>query len=771
MKSLPRIVAFAVMCLCACLTAQDVIVYANAPFAAAELQKFIELSCGKKLPIVEEKYFEGGKDAFYVGQTRFAEEHGVDFSSFLSEEWLYRSKGKDIILGGHSVNGNEYAVWHFLENEFGIRWYTFESTYIPKHRRLSFGKLDRHGRPAFLERQVYSYPWLQGFATECLQNNVIFERRNRINAGWSPVRLSRQTGHCHSFYDYVDPKIYFKDHPEYFSMGSDGKRFYADHRANSQLCLSNPEVAEVATKHLLEYIAKDRSTLPKEQWPTMYDISQLDSTNVMCLCPNCKLIAEAEGSESALVLMFVNKVAGNIAQQFPEITLRTFAYVSTEKAPKTIRPAPNVQIRWCDVFTKSDCYRPLRSEYNKKQYEEIEGWRAKGARLSVWDYWNMIISGPYFTPPRVETMVDAISSDMQYFSSAGVEMIFIEAETRQFDNSQNFYDLQFWLAAQLMDDPRKDAEELIDDFMANHYGPAAGKMKEALKMLRDAVREVKEPLPYILCPARKYQTAEFLFKFYGLLKQAQAQTNEGSDYMMRVNKELITPLAVMLTQFGTGDTQNTVQGVLSEAQRKTFVAEYLKYRIERITKYASKDKQESLTKAAKDDANKYGIVLKIPEKFKDYPTDKIRHLAFPDFGSSVIDETSETGRALVSTPEGKETKHIMKKQIGGYFPTDFGVYDYPSKRGIKMNIRDIPQDEKYHWYNLGKFDIGKRSVVWGFFWRMEVRLSHLYTQADGVADYNTWDFWVSVRITGPAYVANSTSENCIYLDQVVLIKK
>ena len=741
--------------------AQNVIVHANAEYAASELYVHLKKICDQEYSIVAEAEFAGDKPAFYVGQTAFAKKQGIDVASFAPEEWLYCTKDGNVILTGHELNGAEYAVWHFLENELGVRWFTFESTYIPKREKLTFGELNKRGKPAFLERQIYSASWRHGLQQKLLAQNIEFERRNRLNERWSPVRLSKQANHCHSFYDYVNPDVYFKEHPEYFSMNAEGKRYHGKDRAFGQLCLSNPEVAQVAVKHLREFIAKDRATLPKEKWPVMYDISQLDNTYDICQCPECKKITDAEGGDSALVVLFVNRVAEAIADEYPEVILRTFAYVSTEKAPKTYRPAKNVLIRWCDVYTRSDCYRPLTSKYNVRQQELVEGWRKLGAHLALWDYWNMDIDGPYFTPPRVETMVDAIAPDMKYFRSSGFDMLFIEGETYQFRNPQNFYDLQYWVGTHLMEEPDLDPEALIADFMEKHYGPAAAPMREALEMVRNAIRNVPESMPYIIRSLREYQTPQFVKSFYDLLKQARACTEEGSDYRFRVEKELLTPMAVMMT--------NT--GFVTAERRKELLEEYKTYRTARIEKYAAPDKKPALEKALQLDLAKYGFEAIVPEQFKQYSADKIRLIAFPNFASSEPDPDSVTGRALASPPEAPNNMHIMKQQAGNLKPNWFGAYDYPTKRSVQLKLDDIPQDEKYHWHRIGKFEIGKRSIIWGFFWRMDVKLDSFWSPADGAPDFNTWTVWISAKITGPAYVKDSKKENRIFLDQVILVKE
>lgn len=747
------------------MSGQEVIVHAKLPSAAGELQQYLQQITGRRFPVIEEEKFDRKLPAFYVGHTRFARKNGIDFTSFAPEEYLYRSAGKNLILGGHRFNGNDYAVWKFLENELGVRWYTFESTFVPRRKTLAFGKLNRRGKPAFSERDIYAKKWAHGLAPRWSAEYTRLERRNRLTRGnRSPVILSALPGFCHTFYEYVKPEKYFRSHPEYFSMNGKGKRFHGSSkdRSGGQLCLSNPEVARVASEQLITFIRQDRSRLPKEKWPTMYDISQCDSTYEICLCPECKKLTAAEGSESALVVTFLNRIAKRIGKEYPEITLRTFAYISTGKAPKTLRAAGNVLIRWCDVYGFSDCYRPLNSPHNAAQKKELDAWKKQGARIGVWDYWNMDMDGAYFTPPRVETIVDAIAPDIRYFRSSGVEMVFVEAECTQFINPQNFYDLHFYLGSQLLDEPDKDENVLIADFLKNHYGPAGGKMREVLDRIRSAVRNEKNAMFYVSNrPFREYQTGTFLRQVYEKLKEAHTLTPPGSDWRYRVEKEMITPIGTILSN----------PHIKTGLDRKKLLREYKALRLARIEKYADPKKKTGLIRRLETDVAKYGFEAEIPEQFKKYFPDRIRLLAYPDFVRSVPDPDSVTGRTYPAPREKEDRRHVLKPQVAGYLPTYFGVYDYESRKSAMLRLKEIPQDEKYHWYKVGRFEIGKRSVLWGFFWLTQIPLSQLWTPADGLKDFNIWTFWISVKVTGPAYVKNSTRPNQICLDQVILVKE
>ncbi|MBE6370914.1 MAG: DUF4838 domain-containing protein [Lentisphaerae bacterium] len=748
---------FLILLCCGWLSAQEPvnIVHKGSVRIAEELAVYLKLSLDRPCRIFEEKDFPGGP-AFYVGPTEYAARQGFKAGSFLPGGWAYKSIGKNVVLTGHPHEGTANAVYNFLENELGVRWYTFESTFIPKSVRKDFSGLDRSGCPAFGMRGIYSPPWNQ--KVKNVSDIWRFYARNRLNMYGSLDCPANVRSNCHNFYDYVSPEKYFKTHPEYFSMNENGERFHGKKRYGGQLCMTNPEVADIAAATLESFILSDRKKLSPQKLRNIYDISQLDNTSWLCLCPQCKALSEKEGSDAALVLTFINRIARKIAVKYPEVTIRTFAYVSSEKAPHTIRPEKNVLIQICDLYTRSDCYRPLTHPNNAERRKIFDSWKEKGARIAVWDYWNMASpNGPEFNPPRVETMIDAIPGDLRYLKRIGAVDYFTEAEVDFFSNIPNFYDLQFWLGMKLLEDPARDENALIADFMKHHYGPAEKPMTDFLNLLRRAVREEKATLVYIFNPVREYQTSAFLKQCYAHLQSARKLTEPGTPYRLRVEKEMITPLAVMIANGKTGFAV------------KQLAEEYRQCRLGQIEAYAADKAKAGLKKKLDKDLERMTLVLDIPEKFKDIPADRIRQFAWPSFSGVVSEPESPLGKAM-SSPE-KETagrKHLLKPQAGGLLPVSFGVYDNETKKGIAMTITPIPQDEKYHWYKVGRFEFGKQSFLWAWFWHRNANLRSVWTNADGLTGFNTWNVWISVRITGPAYVKGSQKKNAVLLDRVVL---
>jgi hypothetical protein len=316
--------------------------------------------------------------------------------------------------------------------------------------------------------------------------------------------------------------------------------------------------------------------------------------------------------------------------------------------------------------------------------------------------------------------------------------------------------------------------------MSGCYGPAAPAMEEFLSLLRQSVKNEKQPLYYIFNPVRTYTDGAFLEKVYKLLKQAQAAVPPGSDYYRRIQQEKITPLAVIINNPQYDFLQRT------RLKKEDLVAEYRVARLSRIEQAGvpaerQKNDKEQLEK---DIA---GMLLEIPVPDHLKECKKIMKFAWMQMSESStskieIDPDSEVGKALVCRKAGHdlssakkdyaidEEHDLSKPFAGGLYPNSFGIYSRSDKRSASTIRTDVPQDEKYHWYKINAFDFGPNTSLWGFYWYASVNLNSAFAAADGLPGYNVWETWISVKYTGPAYVKGSTQKNGVFLDRVILVK-
>lgn len=178
------------------------------------------------------------------------------------------------------------------------------------------------------------------------------------------------------------------------------------------------------------------------------------------------------------------------------------------------------------------------------------------------------------------------------------------------------------------------------------------------------------------------------------------------------------------------------------------------------------------TAATPDNTNH--VSIPIPQEFAKIPKDQMKLFAYPNLtdykGTKKFildDPDSPLGKAMTAPPEHA---HDMTTPVKRMYPTRFGIYDSTTKKDFAFDVPKIPADEKYHWYKLGNFEVGPRTFVHGFFWKMKADIASAYVSAATLPDGNKWEVWVSVKYTGPAYVKDSTKPNQIFWDQVVLVR-
>jgi len=159
---------------------------ATAPerLAAEELQKHLQQITGAQFQIRSDVSDADG--AIVVGPGPVASRlfPDVDFSSFGGEELIMRTSGKYLLLAGGRPRGTLYAVFRFLQDKLGVRWWTPWATYIPNRRTLTVPELDVRQTPAFESRDPFWYPAFDGMWAIRNGSNSQHARIHHSRNGW-----------------------------------------------------------------------------------------------------------------------------------------------------------------------------------------------------------------------------------------------------------------------------------------------------------------------------------------------------------------------------------------------------------------------------------------------------------------------------------------------------------------------------------------------------------------------------------------------------------
>lgn len=473
----------------------------------------------------------------------------ADLAKFGGEEYLIRVSGGRMLLAGGRPRGTLYAVYRFLQDQLGVRYYTPWFTKYPAKPNLSVSHLNLRGRPAFEYRDPFWFPAFDGD----------WAARNGSNS--QSARLTDQQGgqiiykgFVHTFYGLVPPDQYFKTHPEWFSLVK-GKR--TGERA--QLCTTDPALRDFIVQRVKEWLRETPNA-------NLISVSQNDHAGA-CECPRCAAIDEREGTHAGSVLELVNYVAERIEADFPRVQVDTLAYQHTRRAPKTLRPRRNVVIRLCSI--ECNFAQPLTHASNHTFRRDIEDWHRLTDRLYVWDYTTDF--SHYLLPfPNWYILGD----NARFFHRNGVVGLFEQGAYQSFSGEMS--ELRAWVLAQLLWNPYQNEKRLISEFLDAYYGPDSARY---IRQYFDLVSRKAQPF-YVgighpdASPFLRFDT---LSAAEGLWQKAEAAAREHPDRLWRVRQAHL-PIGYLWLSQWTGLRREAAASGLAwpiDASRRAYATAWL----------------------------------------------------------------------------------------------------------------------------------------------------------------------------------------------------
>jgi len=474
--------------------------------AAAELAGFLQQITDSKFDVVANP--TQGSSRLLVGREA-AKLALPDFSTDGpdAEGIIIRTVGKDLILAGGWPRGTLYAVYTFLEDYCGCRWWSSTESTIPKTPTLRIKKLNVSYVPPLEYRSPF---WFDAFDSDWAARNKCNGQAHRLESKHGGRHIYE--GFVHTFYPLIAPDKYFKDHPEWFSE-INGKRTY-DH---AQLCLTNEDMRKELVKNL-----KDR--LRNNPAATIASVSQND-WHGNCQCAQCSAVEKEEDSPAGLMLHFVNAIAADVEQEFPNVAISTLAYQYTRKPPKITKPRHNVIVQLCSIECSFSV--PLADERNKAFRNDIVGWSKISDRLYIWDYTTNF---RHHVMPHPNLRV--LGPNVRFFADHNVKGIFEQGAYTT--NGAEMAELRAWVLAKLLWNPSLDGQKLIDQFIEGYYGPAGPHLKAYLDTIHDAVEQSGDWLGCFSEHTAKFLSLPTLTKGWDHLKVAEAAVQGNPELLLRV---------------------------------------------------------------------------------------------------------------------------------------------------------------------------------------------------------------------------------------------
>lgn len=499
-------------------------------YAAEEFQKWINKATRLALPL-KTTDTNDGKIAIEASSALDDE----DIQIIVENRWVQ-------IRGGRS-RGVLYAVYQFLEELVGIRFLTAEHTYIPDASTLKIP----------CGRYTYSPPFSFRWSYYRENSEVPeFAARRKVNTVTDAENLGGKTQQQlinHSFHALVPYGTYGENHPEYYAL-VDGERDTNTHGGGPQLCVTNPEVIEVAAASAIQQLTERPEA-------TNISVSQAD-TAAYCRCETCEALNQTEDSPMGSQLTFVNAVAERIEKAHPYVKVGTLAYWYTRKPPKTVKPRHNVQIQLCSIecctlhaIDDPDC------EQNQAFCQDTNAWGKICDDIWIWNYNTNFRS--YDLPfPNLRS----IAPNVRYFLHNNAKGVFMQANGNGLTGE--FSDLRNYLISHLIWDPSLDADALLNEFVTLHYGAAAPPILEYIAFLHNNA-EARGLHPRCFpTPEEVGLDAESSRTVFEYFQQALALA-ENPEIQARVEKASIPAYKAMLAAGGD----------MPPEKRQTLIDEYI----------------------------------------------------------------------------------------------------------------------------------------------------------------------------------------------------
>ena len=418
----------------------------NEIYAAQQLQRYLKYALGVELTLDTDSS-EATEYEILIGNTTRTEEDTADYGI---EEYIVKTEGKNLVITGGEQRGSIYGVYSFLEDYIGCRFFSEDCEIIYKADEIVIpADINVRFKPDLEYRDTNDKTYHGGEIAS----------KRKINSSYTRAMTYYQG----SSYDFAGG-AFVHTMDTVYDLADQGQ----------QPCFSSEETYNTV-------LEKSRRILKASPNAEIISVTQNDNNNA-CTCKDCTLVYQEEGSKAAPLLRFVNRLAEELSDEYPNIKIQTLAYMFSNEAPKITKPHENVIIELCSLdaccgHPLSDLSCPTNAEFRG----QIADWSALTDNLYVW-YYVVEFTGNAKDAPfmNFESLYDTYT----LFRQNGVKGVFNEANMNE--ESPEFGALRSYLLSKLMwdaDMTREEYDEAISEFITAYYGEAADVVEEYFYMM------------------------------------------------------------------------------------------------------------------------------------------------------------------------------------------------------------------------------------------------------------------------------------------------
>lgn len=460
-----------------------------------------------------------------------------------------------VVLSGNSPRAVLFAVYAFLRDCLGARWYWPgpSGEFLPRIDRFDVAPFKKTYRPAFRYREMsicgalpkHRHPTTEKWFPKVFLNCGLNTPELRLELGLVDVVSS----HCIGLPYYMsERKKVFEKHQEWFSLVNGERRV-----ENYAGCWSNPEFTSWLVDRLDAMLANRR--------PDLASLFVAD-LRPRCECADCT----ADPDVSARFWSYYAKLRGVLKKRRPSQVFAGLAYME-------YMPPPKIKVdglEYVEYAHYDRCWYHLLEDpkcaKNASSLDVIRQW-GKKATLGIYGYefdvYNQLLYLPIGKFIEETMRVYRKMGIMRVKTEYGVDLYrldrknpFPKARIGQLVNRLSYYT---WAMCAL--NPDSCFADILDDFCRHVYGAAAEPMRAYHSLMADAW--ITMPIHtrwnynnFPLGPSVRFLTPERQKRAENLLKEAEAAVRSDSRAAgeVAIDKEAFLAWARLVEDARSGNT-------------------------------------------------------------------------------------------------------------------------------------------------------------------------------------------------------------------------
>lgn len=562
----------------------SIVIAANAgkavEYAANEISDFITQSTGVCIPVIFDTSVDYDENSKFIslGKNAAYDKAGIDFdySTLNYDGFIMKTVGKSLFIKGYYDRGTLYGAYDFLEKFLGVRFLSYDETYVPQNKEVKLYKMNVVEVPSFAMRSyldgavAFSTADLDFYARSRTNNTYVIANEKY---GGSANVYGR--GNDHNFHCYVPREIYYESHPEFYFYsevydigGDNGWTIDLLNGIKEDGTLDESMDVSVA-KIVIEEMKKDITAMPDVDFFVFEQEDGLHCYQYPVGSEKQKIVDKY--GRSGILIRFCNLIARELQKWADEeldgrkINIVTFAYAYTKEPPvktendkyvpidDTVRAADNLIVRLALAGNRYYSYFDDRSG----QTELLNGWNAITDSFMFWAYDMDYTEYLWYMP-----FIGQISQNLEGFGKMNISYMLNQGEYNSRNNWMST--MKNYLYSRLYWNVNRNPYEILDEYLNLYYGVGGSYVKQMIMLFEEHFAKLFAEDPDLTINVTmdrqykdsKYYTAELLEKATDFITAAQQAVKEQikddeecEKYLVRLARVKVTPMRMTMRYY------------------------------------------------------------------------------------------------------------------------------------------------------------------------------------------------------------------------------